>query len=345
MQLRMLIEKLVTLDAFDIHYVARNVDPRHEPQGYHIHRVPARHTIGATYLLDLPGLHHILEHIAPDVIYQRVGCAYSGGAAAYAVKRQRKMVWHIASDRDLLPVPWRLSIRTVFEQMNRRVIDYAARHAQCIVVQNEQQRALLRQRFGRDDAVHIPNFHPEPGVLGAKPAHPVRVCWISNIKPLKQLQHFVYLARDFRERPNVEFVVVGAQQMVGAEWQKLLNDMQTTPNLRYLGEQPLAAVESLLASSHVLVNTSTVEGFPNTFIQAWLREVPVISLSVNPDRILDDPRYGFAAGGDYDKMRAAVDRLISDAALRADMGSAARQMALERFSYRNRDRLIALLTP
>jgi glycosyltransferase involved in cell wall biosynthesis len=345
MQLRMLIEKLVTLDTFDVHYVARYVDPQHQPQGYRIHRVPPRYTIGGTYLLDLPGLRQILERIGPDVIYQRVGCAYSGAAAAYAVKRQRKMVWHIASDRDLLPARWRLSIRTVFEQLNRRVIDYAARHAQCIVVQNEQQRTLLKRRFGRDDAVHIPNFHPEPAPAGAKTAEPVRVCWISNIKPLKQLEHFVCLARDLRDRPGVEFIVVGGRQMLGADWDTVLRNMQATPNLRYLGAQPLEAVESLLASAHVLVNTSTVEGFPNTFIQAWLREVPVVALSVNPDGMLSDERYGFTANGDYQRMREAVERLIDNPGLRARMGSAAREMALERFSYGNRDRLIGLLTP
>jgi glycosyltransferase involved in cell wall biosynthesis len=341
----MLVEKLVTLDAFDIHYVARFVDPSHVPRGYHIHRVPLRRAIAGTYLFDLRDVRHILESIDPAVIYQRVGCAYTGAAAAYARKAGRRLVWHVASDRDLMPIPWRLDPRAPFEQINRRIVDYGARHAHRIVVQNARQAALLLKNYGRNDAIHIPNFHPEPATRAVKDAHPVRVCWVGNVKPLKQLQYFVQLARDFQQRAGVEFVVVGAQQMTDAQWQPLLQDMQATPNLRYLGQQPAEAVEALLASSHVLVNTSTVEGFPNTFIQAWLRDVPVVALSVNPDGLLDGDRYGFFAGSEYERLRAAVDRLVSDSGLRESMGAAACEMALARFSYANRDRLIELLRP
>ena len=64
-------------------------------------------------------------------------------------------------------------------------------------------------------------------------------------------------------------------------WQaSLMRSIEATPNLEYLGQRTHAEVNELLARAHIFVNTSTHEGFPNTFIQAWLREVAVVSLSV-----------------------------------------------------------------
>ena len=48
-----------------------------------------------------------------------------------------------------------------------------------------------------------------------------------------------------------------------------------------------------ISQAHVLVNTSLYEGFPNTFIQAWLRAVPTISLNVDPDGVIEGRAWDF----------------------------------------------------
>jgi glycosyltransferase involved in cell wall biosynthesis len=169
------------------------------------------------------------------------------------------------------------------------------------------------------------------------------VCWVANLKPLKQPELFVRLAFDFRHRADVEFVMVGAQQMHAKAWDRLLASMRNLQNLRYVGSQPQSAVEQLIASAHVLVNTSTIEGFPNTFIQAWLRKVPVVSLSVNPDGVFDAERYGICASGSYDRLRDAVEQLITESSLRSRIGERANTFARERFSESNIEQVIRLL--
>ena len=345
MQVAFLVGRLMHLGSFDVHYVARNIDPTHTPTGYCVHQIPSYKAVSGTFVLDVANVLRLLRKLQPDVIYQRVGCAYTGVATYFARKYQRRIVWHVSSDRDLMPLPWRVSWRSPLEQLNKEMIHYGARCADVVVVQNTQQAELLRTRFGRSDAVYIPNFHPAPTMPMKKPSDRVTVCWVGNLKPLKQPDVFLRLAFDFRHRSDVEFVVVGAPQMRGSAWKNLAANMGDLRNLTYAGPMSQAAVGELLSAAHVLVNTSVIEGFPNTFIQSWLREVPVVSLTVNPDGVFDDDRYGMCAQGDYDLLRESVERLISDALLRKQIGLRARLFARERFSEGNVDHLIALLGP
>ena len=158
------------------------------------------------------------------------------------------------------------------------------------------------------------------------------------------LDHLVeLLAEAFAHRSDVEFNIAGANQMTATEWRELESRMSKVPNLRYLGHISNDAVNALLTRSHVLVNTSRYEGFPNTFIQAWLRKVPVISLSVNPDQLLDTADFGWCANGSLDALYAALRRAIDDPALRETVGARAQCAADALFSVKNIDSLIELL--
>jgi glycosyltransferase involved in cell wall biosynthesis len=58
-------------------------------------------------------------------------------------------------------------------------------------------------------------------------------------------------------------------------------------NVTYLSHQPFEKVEELFDEASAFVNTSIpdCEGFPNTYLQAWSRGIPVISF-FDPDRLI-----------------------------------------------------------
>lgn len=100
------------------------------------------------------------------------------------------------------------------------------------------------------------------------------------------------MARDLRGMRGVKFIMIG--RALNTQWHReMLKKMSALENLEYLGECSLDEVNKILANAHIFVNTSTYEGFPNTYIQAWMRKVSVVSLNINPDNIIDRNRIGF----------------------------------------------------
>ena len=61
----------------------------------------------------------------------------------------------------------------------------------------------------------------------------------------------------------------------------------------------------------MFVNTSETEGFPNTFLQAWIRGVPVISF-FDPDNVIRREGLGHAVGN-LEEMASTAQRLATDA--------------------------------
>lgn len=95
---------------------------------------------------------------------------------------------------------------------------------------------------------------------------------------------------------------------ITAEFKKL---EEFTPNFKYLGEIDREEVCSLLERARLLVNTSDFEGFSNTFVEAWLRGVPVISLTEDPDGFIRDRGLG-AVSGSLDRLAADIEKFMND---------------------------------
>ena len=113
-------------------------------------------------------------------------------------------------------------------------------------------------------------------------------------------------------------------------------------NLQYLGARSQVEVNELLGRAHIFVNTSTHEGFPNTFIQAWLRQVAVVTLTVDPDGVLEQEQVGIVAHSEPG-LTAAVRRLIDHPDVRSAYAERGRRHAEARHSIQNAHELIGLI--
>jgi glycosyltransferase involved in cell wall biosynthesis len=345
-QISLLIDEL-TASGYEVHYLTHFLDPRSPARNYRAVKIGSGDSLPKMgYIVDAPSLYGALREIGPTAIYQRVACAYTGICAAYSRRRSIPLIWHAAHDAEVSGQMLDAARNVVRVWLERRATAYGIRHATRIVVQTRHQAALLRETFGRAADAVIGNFHPPPAEDLDKRG-PTTVVWIANLKPWKRPEVFVRLAHELQGFRDVRFVMVGAPAPAAGNegWQnELMRNIEATANLRFLGHRTHDEVNALLARSHVFVNTSTLEGFPNTFIQSWLREVAVVSLQVDPDGVLGRERVGIAAGTE-EKLIAAVRALIEDPAERAALAARGRAHAMAHHSLRNAGELMRVIDP
>lgn len=220
------------------------------------------------YLLKIPG--HLLPVMALFCrIYRR--CLVSWGQTTYTTKDQRR---HI---------PWSA----------RRMEVAGLRAADILVAQTHDQAERLKAEIGRpvhvirNIAETLQGDIKECRALGSNPPQ-CDVLWAGNSTPNKRPGVVLELARLM---PEVSFAMAmnKSSDMVFEHWRQLA---EALPNLRFLGQLPPVEMESWFTRTRLLLNTSEREGFPNTFLQAWMNNVPVVSLEIDPDQLIREHGLG-----------------------------------------------------
>lgn len=287
---------------------------------------------------DLPLLTRYVDEIKPDFIYKRAFNYINMVGLNYSLNNNCKMVFHIAHKNDVIPFQFRLKKWIPFEYYNKRM---ARRHmckVDVIIGQANYQDELLQQNYNRSCDAIIPNFHVFPKQLPEKPGQ-VEVMWVANFKEWKHPEVFINLAKQFEANSKVCFTMIG-RKANGPWQQKLEKQIRQIKNLEYLGEQHFEAVEERMLQAHIFVNTSDAEGMPNTYIQAWMRGMPVVALNVDPDDVLKTEKIGFHSRS-VAQLVTDVKQLIENHSLRQEMGCRARSFAEKKHSLANIDRIAA----
>jgi glycosyltransferase involved in cell wall biosynthesis len=320
-QAKCLADMLKAREDLEIFYLAHRVPRERTQDGYEIVHFGPGQGVGAAHVLaSLPALYLALTRLRPDVVYQRSLMPYTGVCALYCKRHGARFVFHVASDGDVRKPP---PTGSLIRRLSRRIAEYGLHRADILVAQTQDQARLLRSEYGLEATAVVPNFHPAPErEVSARVRDRRRVIWVANFKPVKNPELFVELAEQFAGRTDVEFVMIGRGREE-PRYRKLFERIARLPNLRYLGELPLEQVNREIAASDILVNTSSTEGFPNTFIQAWLRGVPVVSCWVDPDGCLSGGSAGVLAG-ERSRLPAVISDLLDDEVKLRRLSEAAR---------------------
>jgi glycosyltransferase involved in cell wall biosynthesis len=277
-----------------------------------------------------------------------------GGPNALGGAREALSIWRSLRDADAGSYLFRtgrsrLIVGALFCQVHRRKLIYAGandldftfdeapgnhgppvrsalRRTDAIVTQTQHQLELARAALGNDRLVTmIPSFvEPVP------PAEhePEAFIWIGRLAPYKQPLEYVRLAEALPER-RFRMVFMEAQDPAPTVVAELRAAAGRLPNLELLGRVARGRVLELIERSFAVVSTSTHEGMPNVFLEAWARAVPVLSLQCDPGGQIERHNAGLVAGGSHDELVRSAGSLAQDRALRDRLGANGRRYVNE----------------
>jgi glycosyltransferase involved in cell wall biosynthesis len=311
----LLAQELALREGVEVTYLARDIPPDAAKTfgvPYAVRSIGTRVGIRRRApLFDARELWTTLAELQPDVVYQQMRQSYTGVCARYARRAGIPFFFQIASDLDLNRRGFmrHFSANVPFDVAEAIISIWGLRHASHIVAQTPRQSRVLRERFGRDAAAVVRNFQPLPAALPPKRGGTVEVFWVANIKEVKRPELFVQLAESFAGRDDLKFTMAGRPSELPRRYGSLMERIARTPNLEFLGELPIQAVNEVMARAAIHVNTSSFEGFPNTFIQAWAQGAVVATIAVDPDdEGMEKLGIGICAGT-FERLRTTIDEL------------------------------------
>lgn len=212
---------------------------------------------------------------------------------------RKKWVYNVASDEFARPYP-----RGIGDRMEK-FYAYWLRDANGIITQTRDQQQSLLENYGVESTV-VPNGYPP--AEGLRP-HDAREAflWVGRIEKSPKRPH-LYL--DLAESiPTARFRIAAVSGSDPTYQRDVEQRAAELENVRYLGAVPPDDIHGYYRDAIALVNTSVYEGFSNTFLEAWRYDTPVISLDVDPGRLIQHPMYPGYADGSFETLVSIAERL------------------------------------
>ena len=273
----------------------------------------------------IPSLLHKIEEIGPDIVYCRAVSFYSALLARRSKNNKDfRLVFGLCADYELNPLKsyftriFKIGFYGLLQQTF--VFPWAAKtlmkHSDLIVVQTTEQYECVARQGHRTRI--ISNIHePYTPIAFSRPKLTTNPClYVGRFSGAKGERNLLALARLL---PECNFRVAGhtSDNFANSE---LMQDIKRQNNITLLGRLSYDELQIEYARSALLIHTGPAEGFSNAFLEAWAANVPVVSLHVNPNRLLTEGGLGFCAEGNMQAMALKVRHLLQSPEERMNMG-------------------------
>ena len=238
------------------------------------------------------------------VVIVRTGTPVVGFIACYCIVRRRRFIFSSANNFDFLP-------RHEPSDLQARLYQFGVRHADAVVVQSLEQLELARHRFPEiRRLVRIASFADEPTETRSG-REPSAFVWVGRLIDYKRPLLFADLAAAV---PEARFLLIPLVPTPPSRGEAaLLSELEAfasrTPNFELGVPLPHRQLVAVLAGSVAVVNTSSFEGMPNTYLEAWGLGVPVLAFEFDPDGVIAKKGLGIAAGGSKEKFISGAREL------------------------------------
>ena len=263
-----------------------------------------------TFTHRLPSLYSTFVEIKADVYYCRIREYRHLIVYMAARKVNARFILGLASDLDILTIAkrWRhfyssniKDLWGVFNGLTGEIVyPFLLRKADRVIVQHSGQQEILRKK--NIDSVVFPNvidtsaFKPE--------LNPCKKDFV-YVGSLDKRKGFADFYKVVQMSPGHTFKVIGSpRDKTGNQFYQRL---KSNGNVFLAGRLSHEETIRQISGSKALISTSPMEGFPNVFIEAWACGIPVLSLYVDPGRVIRREGLGFTADGDIENLISAMD--------------------------------------
>ncbi|MBN1234284.1 MAG: glycosyltransferase family 4 protein [Candidatus Coatesbacteria bacterium] len=301
-----------------------------------LHKFSGKTVFMLSWLYMLFDFWKIVKEINADVYYLGLAFYQIGLLARFCRKNNKILLWMIASQGDPDPVeveksfiesrPYGISKLNVFVNSIRNffsieLFKYGVRNTDIILAQNNLQKEAIKRIWNKECFIV---YNPWVPLIDRIPDKDNTIVWVGNCRPIKRPEFFCYAAGMLRHL-KARFLLIGSQYPFNEDQEALYNLMKDT-GVEYIGYVPLILSEEYIAKAKIIVNTSESEGFPNTFIQAWLYETGVVSMNADPDMLLSERGFGLL-GDTTEKLAENIKILFENESLRKEITNKARIFA------------------
>lgn len=239
-----------------------------------------------------------LKRVGADVYYQRACGMLTGVVGQFCRTYERRFIYAAASDAD-----FENDLPMIEYRRDKWLYRHGLQHVDRVVVQNEKQQQTCKRNFGIDTVIIKSGYEvPENAVSNLQGY----VLWAATLKDLKRPELFIELARRL---PNIRFRMVGGGEG-SALYERVRTLVSQLPNLEFTGFVPYPQMDDQFDGARIFVNTSTWEGFPNTFLQAWARGIPAVSFIDTGSKV--EGKSVVISVSDLEQMVTQVNRLMTE---------------------------------
>lgn len=239
--------------------------------------------------LNLYKIFKILKQIDADIYIQRAGSPLTGIITFFSKLSNKIFIFSVSSD---VNVSLALQINDIKDCVRLPFI-YGLKNCTQVVCQTFHQMNLLRKHTTRKSVVIRNIFNPfqnDTQKVCENGKRKKSVLWVGRLIIGKFPELYIQLAR---ELPDYNFKMVGSPLKGDEEYYyKIKNEAVDVENLDFLGFVPHEEIEKIFSEVSLFVNTSSSEGFPNTFLEAWSCGIPICSLNCDPDKVISTNKLG-----------------------------------------------------
>jgi glycosyltransferase involved in cell wall biosynthesis len=255
------------------------------------------------FVPDMDRIRRAMRIADADVYNQRSTSFFTGQISFFANRMNKSFTFSIGIDYNCYP-----DCQGLLKWPMPFLYRYGIRHADAIIAQTEDQRELLMSNFGRE-SVLIRNGIPigETGGESTRPKRP-EFLWVGSFRRRKRPELFLELARRI---PDADFTLIGGPGDDMTFYEEISGQAGGIPNLSYEGFIAPDDIEAYYGRAYAFVNTSTLEGFPNTYLHSWRKGLPVFTMEIDPDSIIVRNNLGITAG-DIERMTGELIEIAAD---------------------------------